>query len=760
MNAADLAQALDPAEVECPRGECLPAALWYAAAGLAVLPLQWPLAGGGCSCGNRACSSSGKHPLTPHGVKDATRDAATIREWFRRWPQANIGIATGAASGLMVVDLDPRNGAPERGELPALFGDSFDTAEAVTGGGGRHLFFRDDSGSAYGKSPWLGVDLQGAGKYVVAAPSLHPSGRRYEWDGTDGAESLRTLAPVPSAVAACRKSAEPKAAAQKPTEARQLAPGGRNSGLTATAGAMRRRGLSETAIVAALLVENAERCNPPLPESEVRAIAASVGRYEPAPAPVVEMPSGEARANRLEIECNDAGNGGLLAERYGDDMLWCPERNTFMVWTGTHYEPDPGGVAVERLAEETIRAQFGRAGAISDRDTRKAVLRHLCNSLNRYGLSAMTHAARRKVRQMAVTNFDANPELLNFANGSLDLRTGELRPHRRNDLCGRVIPYGFDAGADCRLWLQVLNRSMGWHSRCSNAEADRAERLVRYIQTIFGAGATGIAAKALFVLHGPGSNGKTLQVEAVQAALGPYAGKISVESLMASRSAMDNATGSDLADLLGRRFVSASEVAEGSRLAVSRVKSLTGMETIRARRLHENPFSFLPSHKLFLDSNSKPVISSGQDAIWNRIRLVPYLVEIPPAEQDPRLKDKLMDELPGIASWLAEGARRFIVDGLPDDPEVDAATENYRQESDRLKDFLGDCMRFEADLWESITGVWKRYENWCEMNGERYPISKPRFESELERRGVRRGMRDSGRVRAWVGIGFRQEVTK
>jgi hypothetical protein len=258
------------------------AALWYAAHGFPVFPLH-SVADGVCSCGDPECPHPGKHPLTGHGFKDATRDQKCIATWWKRWPNANIGIPTGAMSGLLVIDCDPRNGGPaDRSELIERCGPIPDTAEATTGGGGRHLFLRYGGGPVP-KGLAAGVDLKGDGGYVVVAPSIHASGKRYEWDGTAGAKALLNLADAPAwlleYIAATRN--RPRAASNAAPGSERIPKGKRNDHLASLGGTMRKRGMSREAIEAALLEENRCRCDPPLTDTEVRSIAASISSYEP-----------------------------------------------------------------------------------------------------------------------------------------------------------------------------------------------------------------------------------------------------------------------------------------------------------------------------------------------------------------------------------------------------------------------------------------------------------------------------------------------
>ena len=172
-------------------------ALWYAKNGIPVFPVHVAV-NGVCSCGNSECDSAGKHPRTAHGHHDASTDPTQVSEWWRRWPNANIGSPTQApASGSMVVDVDPRNGGDDSLECLILkHGRYPDTAEQISGGGGRHIVFRDP-GTALPKTLAPGIDLKGEGGYVVVAPSLHPSGRRYSW--------MALRAPKPSSISQTRR---------------------------------------------------------------------------------------------------------------------------------------------------------------------------------------------------------------------------------------------------------------------------------------------------------------------------------------------------------------------------------------------------------------------------------------------------------------------------------------------------------------------------------------------------------------------------
>lgn len=253
----------------------------YARHGFAIFPAH-TIEAGRCTCGDSRCTSPGKHPigqLVPHGVSEATTDEQTAMQWWTGWPDANIGLATGDPSGIVVVDID-LPGMDTITNLERIHGDLSPTWAVETGSGGIHLYYRmpnaDIRNSAGAVGP--GIDIRGTGGYVIAPPSLHLSGRQYQWQ--DGWNPRKVqMAQLPDWLL---KKMIPVGVKQAPPIPAVLKEGVRNSWLASGAGTMRRRGFSESAILAALKAENRARCKPPLDEGEVERIARSIHRYEPA----------------------------------------------------------------------------------------------------------------------------------------------------------------------------------------------------------------------------------------------------------------------------------------------------------------------------------------------------------------------------------------------------------------------------------------------------------------------------------------------
>ena len=265
--------------------DLLAAALEYAHLGWSVLPVH-TIRDGQCSCSEGAgCEHPGKHPRTQHGIKDATTDEETIRAWWHKWPDANIGILTGRESGIIALDVDPRNGGTESLEgLEQQHGSLPETVESQTGGGGRHILLSHPGGviknENTGKLLGLGLDFKGDNGCIVAPPSTHISGNRYCWKAAHEPGSM-AVAECPSWLLAKLTALVPAAPSTNGPNGDKdaISAGLRNSHLTSLAGSMRHRGMAPASILAALLAENEARCNPPMSKGEVEGIAKSVGHY-------------------------------------------------------------------------------------------------------------------------------------------------------------------------------------------------------------------------------------------------------------------------------------------------------------------------------------------------------------------------------------------------------------------------------------------------------------------------------------------------
>ncbi len=271
------------------------AALGYAKRGWHVFPVYEPR-DGRCSCGLPNCASPAKHPRNEHGLLEASTDPHTIAAWWRKWPNASIGIAT-EPSGLVVLDVDVKSGGEESLEhIIAKYGRVDDTMCVLTGGGGQHYYFAAGSSRLTSRvaalgSDYSGIDIRAAGGYVVAPPSLHITGGAYAWEASNPDVPFTVPEWLVLATSNARRARSAAVASDS-----KIADGQRNSALTSLAGSMRRKGSGQLTISAALHVENEQRCELPLPKEEVDKIAASVSRY----APLEAAESAEQKASQAD----------------------------------------------------------------------------------------------------------------------------------------------------------------------------------------------------------------------------------------------------------------------------------------------------------------------------------------------------------------------------------------------------------------------------------------------------------------------------
>jgi putative DNA primase/helicase len=415
----------------------------------------------------------------------------------------------------------------------------------------------------------------------------------------------------------------------------------------------------------------------------------------------------------------DLGNAERLIDQHGDDLRYVHPWGKWLVWDDTRWKPDSSG-EIERRARETVRAIYAEAESADDKHERKAVARHAAGSESRSRIDAMIALARSMV-PVAPDDLDADPWLLNAANGTIDLRTGKMRAHRREDLITKQAPVDYDPDAQAPRFARFLREIF-----------DGDEGVIGFVQRFAGYSLTGSTRERAFaILHGRGKNGKSTLVEALLEALGDYATTTDTETILAKR---HQGVSNDVAALKGARLVSTAEVEQGRALAESKVKSLTGSDTVTARFLYSEPFSFKPEFKLWLSTNNKPVIRGTDDAIWDRIRLIPFTQRFEGGAADAKLPEKLRDELPGVLAWIVRGCLDWLRDGLGEPDKVRAATEGYRAEQDTLAGFIDDECIVHPDAWCKFADLYAAYTRWCEESNE-HPEKKRRFADRLTEHG-------------------------
>lgn len=480
-------------------------------------------------------------------------------------------------------------------------------------------------------------------------------------------------------------------------------------------------------------------------------VEAAVDEIAP-PIPVFKMnpPKGEKQSPNghettedvARYNLTDMGNAERLAALHGADIRHCHGTTRWYVWDGKRFEEDDSGAIVART-KETIRTIYIEAAAADDRIQRKAIAKHAQSSENASRITAAISLARSEPGiPVKVAELDHDHWLLNVSNGTIDLRTGKLRKHKQDDLITKMADVVFEPSAQCPQFLAFLDRVM-----------DGDQSLITFLQRAIGYSLTGSTSeRMILILYGEGKNGKSTLLEVIRSMLGDYALRTPTETLLQKR---DQGIPNDVARLRGSRFVSASEAEEGQRLAEAKIKDMTGGDTISARFMRSEYFDFKPTFKIWLSTNHKPVIRGTDRAIWDRIRLVPFLVRIPPEEQDKHLHEKLMTEAPGILAWAVRGCLAWQTDGLTEPEGVTNATEGYRDEMDVTGGFINDLCVVGPSESATAYELYSAYHKWCEASGE-FWVSKTEFGKRLNERGFD-SVRGSGKKRpaTWLGIGLR-----
>jgi putative DNA primase/helicase len=386
-------------------------------------------------------------------------------------------------------------------------------------------------------------------------------------------------------------------------------------------------------------------------------------------------------------------------------------------WTGVRWEPDDTLHALD-MARDLCR------------DMALYVPEHSKSVASKRTVEAVLSLARADRRHAStIGQWDTSPWLLNTPGGTVDLRTGDMRPHDPEDYitkCTAVAP-----GGECPLWRAFLDRV-----------TDGDIQLQAFLQRMVGYALTGLTRDhAMFFLHGLGANGKSVFLNSIIGIWAAYHRTAPAELLLASK---HDRHPTELAGLVGCRLVTATETEGGRRWAEAKIKLLTGGDTVSARFMGQNFFEFSPRFKLAWSGNSKPTLNRVDEAIRRRLNLVPFTVTIPRSERDPELTDKLKAEWPGILQWAIEGCAEWQEHGLAAPAVVTAATDAYLAEQDTIKNWLAECTVEDPTVETASSQLYASWKQWCEANGE-FPGSNKSFSQKLQDQGLHCGK--TGKVR-------------
>jgi putative DNA primase/helicase len=712
------------------------------------------------------------------GIKLVRLDGRTRRPIDPEWQITNIpledienhvrrgggvGWQCGKASEwISVADAD---WAEARDLAPEFFPDTLRSAKGTEGPShyiyhSKGLGYRTFKGLDGTEILALKASNNGRGHQVVVAPTIHPEKGPYHFVGgynpaavaTIDKHELRRRAGMLAVAALVARHLPPS---------RSEGGGGRHDIALALAGYMLRNGEAtedvEKMLTAAWGVRRASRQAVEDVRRSVRDTSARLTRNEPATGGrrlgelVPKMPEKIAdflgwerpnmREQRRHYMRTDLGNVERFVDAHRDHVLWCPARKAYLCWDGKRYAWDERGEAV-KLAHLTARSIFHEAADAEGEEEQRAITKWALASQNESRINAMLSQAKPYLA-VGMEELDRDPWLINCQNGTLDLRTGRLKGHDPADRITKIVPVDYDPDAPCPRFRRFLK------------EALVNDALIKFVKRYSGYTLTGITRERLLaILYGFGKNGKTTLAELLHEVLGDYARNTDVETLLIKKY---QGVGNDVAALKGARFVSAAEVEKGRRLAESKVKQLTGRDTVTARFLFGENFDFKPEFKLWLSTNNKPVIQGTDDAIWDRIRLIPFTQRFDGPKADTKLPDKLRGELAGVFAWMVEGCLEWQEHGLEEPKTVTDATKQYREEMDTLASFLDEVCVVGAGYRVLAEKLYQSYAMWCDKSGERKDPKKA-FVARLEERGFERRRETAGVNKGryiWLGIGFR-----
>lgn len=715
---------------------CLEAALKYRERGWSVTPIE------------------GKAPILKDW-QNRRLEEADIRRLFR--PEHNVGVVLGA-SGLADLDFDD---AAAVSALHALAPIELTGAAAFEHAGRPHLIVRSALVSTRRfKRPdgTVLVEVRGEGAQTVFPPSVHRDGEQYVWvNECDPPEvdpgRLLTLAAMIATVAYA---------------ADFWRDGSRHDLALALAGFLiRRLSVDDTlAVVRAIaslagdaewrdreqsVVTTIERICAGLPATglpTVEGLASDLGRalaswWQPSLGHPSVPPGGNGTGPDGKSERfprTDSGNAELFASLNADHLRYDHRRRSWLVWADHWWKADVDG-EVLRLAKESARLRYERAPMLGNLDERQTEARWAIGSESRMRLEASLNLARAE-RPIADAGerWNSDPWLLGVANGVADLRTGELRAGRPEDRITQHVDAHYDPEAECPRWMAFLAEVFGGD-----------DELIDFIWRAVGYSLTGDTSEhCVFICYGAGANGKTTFLNTLRGAAGGYGHNMPFTTIeLKGRASVPT----DVADLVGKRLVTATETDERTRLNEARFKALSGGDPITARHLYSSFFEFRPVAKFWLAVNHKPRVDDDSYGFWRRVRLIPFLRVFKDGNADKKLSERLAAETQGILVWAVRGCMEWRKRGLEPASAVRVATDEYQRESDPVAGFIADRCIVTAGARSLASVLYKAYKEWAEEQGLQSweVLSNTRFGRRMGERFVKRHS-DKGNVYEGIGL--------
>ena len=666
---------------------------------------------------------NGKTPLVPWKPYQLVKpDWPQIEQWLERYPDANIGIVTGAISGIVAVDFDSQE-AFETAQRKGLLGNALINQ---TGRGYHAIFPYPDTPIQTTTGILPNVDVRGDGGYIVSPPSIHPDGHVYRWLDGDldltkvqmpakmhdllTGKSQHVSQPSPSLIIPAPLQRQCDLVANAPQ-------GSRNDQLNKSAYSVAQMiggGLMDQHLATGELTISALQAG--LPPAEILATITSA------------LNAGLLVPLSQNAELSEDRIAQVFSESHGHDRKFCHTSGSWFHFNGTDWEKSDKGSEREIIRQLARKESGGRASFAK-------------NSV----VSGVESLAKNDHAHAVTSDFwDQNPYLLGTPAGTVDLKTGKLRPANAHDGITKVTACGPEQGVP-ELWGKFLLEASGGDPE-----------LVAYLQRMCGYILTGDTCEhALFFVHGFGGNGKSVFLNTIAGIMKDHATTASMDTFVANQFLSHTA---DLAMLKGARLVSASETEAGKAWAESRIKQMTGGDKITARFMHKNFFTYQPLFKLLIVGNHAPELGFVDDAIRRRFNILPFVHK--PKNPDKHLESKLKDEWPKILNWMIEGCLVWQREGLNPPPAVLAATKEFFDDQDAFSQWLRANCTVDLQSSNLKTPCRGLYQSWCDFAREssEFSGSPKSFGSRLKRMGITSKTATCAttktKVKHYIGIGL------
>lgn len=733
-----------------------------------------------------------KIPLTEHGYKDATTDAAVITAWWDKWPDANVGLAC-APSGVVALDGDPARYDDDSRAFVAGLLQEYPTATQITPTGGQHFVYMSPMGVSLSNSPGAlppGIDIRYHG-YILLSPSIvtyHGKDAedkgvedgftgRYRWQPSPidmppqplPEHVLALLKPkqtrrqdVPAALPPSNGhdggsgSSYARAALEKEVDALLRTPeGGRNEQLNKSAfslgqlvagGALDRREVIDRLGDAALEIGLDER-------ETARTILSGLNGGEQNPRGVPEILKLRFRKTSADPDEESVGmaipnvfdydpeDGGLLdawTDKFSSDWVYVTGYDVWYAWNESHWQRDEM-LEIHFQIEEMMRAMNSqarkaatKAKADGDENKEKAFRTYVASTKRSSSRVGSVEKMARAKRTRAAAMLDTG-NVLNLRNGTLDLDTLILRDHDRADILTYTLPYEYDYYATCPRFRKFIDEVLVKEDG-KTPDLD----LASVTQELLGYSLTkDTNQEAMVWLAGEGGNGKTVMITILSKLLGPLAVGMNFQTI-------GMAGNYDLAELPGKRIVFSTESERGGNMAEGYIKRIVSGETINARPIYGSPFFFQSTAKIWWAMNDKPTVRDTSNALYRRLKLIPFYRVFRDSEKDIHLISKLSEELPGILNWALEGLLRLRRQGqFTAAAAMTTAKDEFRYESNPIAQWLRE--RTEAGGTTVATSAYENYSRWCTRSNNK-ELTSNAFGRELTRLNIKSEQKRTGKM--------------